>query len=303
MQRIVTLIYSIRQGIKNIKRNRMFSIASIGTITTCLFLFGIFYCILMNFQHLILSAEKGVSVTVFFEENLTQEEISAIGDKIKIRAEVSNSEFVSAEQAWEEYKETRLDPEQVASFGDDNPLANSAHYIVYLNDIEMQDVLVRYLQSIPGVRQVNNSEAIADMLSSVNKGLAYGTAIVIAILLGVAVFLISTTVTMGVAVRRQEISIMKLIGATDFFIRAPFIVEGIIIGIIGAILPIGLLYFVYNKVVAYLSMGINSPFGDTQLLKASSIFSALIPISIGVGVGIGFLGSFMTLGKQLRKIN
>lgn len=303
MQRIVTLIYSIKQGIKNIKRNRMFSIASIGTITTCLFLFGIFYCILMNFQHMLLSAEKGVSVTVFFEENLTQEETNAIGDKIKLRAEVSDLEYVSAEQAWEEYKETKLNPEQIASFGDDNPLANSAHYIVYLNDVEMQDMLVRYLQSIPGVRQVNNSEAIADMLSGVNKGLAYGTGVIIAILLGVAIFLISTTVTMGVAVRRQEISIMKLIGATDFFIRAPFIVEGIIIGIIGAIVPVGLLYTVYNKVVAYLSVGFNSPFGDTQFLKAGPVFATLIPISLGIGVGIGFLGSFMTLGKQLRKIN
>ncbi len=303
MQRIVTLIYSIRQGIKNIKRNRMFSIASIGTITTCLFLFGIFYCILMNFQHLLLSAEKGISVTLFFEENLTQEEIDAIGDKIKIRAEVSNIEYVSAEEAWEEYKVTKLNPEQIASFGDDNPLANSAHYIVYLNDVEMQDVLVRYLQSIPGVRQVNNSEAIAEMLSGVNSGLAYGTGIIIIILLGVAIFLISTTVTMGIAVRRQEISIMKLIGATDFFIRAPFIVEGIIIGIIGAIIPLGLLYFAYNKVVSYLSAGFSSPFGNTQFLKVNDVFSALIPICIGIGVGIGFLGSFMTLGKQLRKIS
>ncbi|MDD5937383.1 MAG: permease-like cell division protein FtsX [Clostridiales bacterium] len=303
MQRIVTLIYSIKQGIKNIKRNRMFSIASIGTITTCLFLFGIFYCLLMNFQHLLLNAEKGVSVTVFFDENITDEEISAIGDKIRVRAEVSSYDYVSAQEAWEEYKATKLNPEQIASFGNDNPLENSAHYIVYLNDIELQDVLVRYLQSIPGVRQVNSSKAIADMFSGVNKGLAYGTGIIIAILLGVAIFLISTTVTMGVSVRRQEISIMKLIGATDFFIRAPFIVEGIIIGLVGAILPLGLLYFVYNKAIAYLMTGFNSPFGQTPLLKAGSVFSALIPISLAIGVGIGFLGSFMTLGKQLRKIN
>ena len=304
MQKLTTLIYSIKQGIKNMKRNRMFSLASIGTITTCLLLFGIFYCILMNFQHLVMNAEKGVSVTVFFDEGISGQEIKIIGDKIAVRAEVSDYEYVSAAQAWEEYKATKLNPEQIASFGEDNPLENSAHYIVYLNDVEMQDILVRYLQTIPGVRQVNDSEAIADMLSGVNKGLAYGTAGIIIILLGVAVFLISTTVTMGISVRRQEISIMKLIGATDYFIRAPFIVEGIIIGLLGAIVPLGILYVVYNKVVAYLLNGFSSPFGQSsKFLEASTIFQALIPISIGVGVGIGFLGSFITLGKQLRKIN
>lgn len=303
MQRASTLIYSIKQGIKNIKRNRMFSLASVGTITTCLFLFGIFYCILMNFQHLLKNAEQGVSITVFFDEGITRGEIEAIGDKIVLRAEVGKVDYISAEEAWEEYKASKLNPEQIASFGDDNPLANSAHYIVYLNDVEMQDALVRYIDAIPGVRQVNNSEAIADVLSGVNKGLAYGTGVIIIILLGVSVFLISTTVTMGIAVRRQEISIMKLIGATDFFIRAPFIVEGILIGVIGAVIPIGILYVLYNKAVGYFAASFHSPFGTTELLGAGSVIKDLIPISLLIGVGIGFLGSFMTLGKQLRKIN
>lgn len=303
MQRISTLLYSIKQGLKNIKRNRMFSLASVGTITTCLFLFGIFYCLLMNFQHLLKNAEQGVSVTVFFEEGISSEEIDAIGDKIKLRAEVAKVEYISAAQAWEDYKNTKLDPDQAASFGNDNPLENSAHYVVYLNDVAMQDSLVRYLQSVAGVRQVNDAEAIADMLSGVNKGLAYGTGVIIAILLGVAVFLISTTVTMGVAVRRQEISIMKLIGATDFFIRAPFIVEGILIGMAGALIPVGLLHLVYNKVIGYLASSFTSPFGAVEFLKAGKIFAALTPISLAIGIGIGFLGSFLTLGKQLRKIS
>lgn len=303
MQRMSTLIYSIKQGVKNIKRNRMFSLASVGTIATCLFLFGIFYCILMNFEYLLKNAEQGVSITVFFDEAITTGETEAIGDKIVLRAEVKKCDYVSAEEAWEEYKATKLNPEQIASFGEDNPLSNSSHYIVYLNDVDMQDTLVRYINSLNGVRQVNNSKAMADLLSGVNKGLAYGTGIIIIILLGVSVFLISTTVTMGIAVRRQEISIMKLIGATDFFIRAPFIVEGILIGLIGAIVPIGILYVVYNKAVGYFATSFHSPFGSTELLQAGDVISKLIPISLMIGVGIGFVGSFMTLGKQLRKIN
>lgn len=252
MQKLITLIYSIRQGIKGIKRNRMFSLASVGTITTCLFLFSIFFCILMNFQYLIKSAEQGISVTVFFDEGISQKEIDAIGQKIALHPEASKVEYISAEQAWENYKKEKLSQEQIESFGTDNPLANSGHYIVSLKDVAKQDELVAYLKEISGVRQVNNSTVVADVLSGVNKGVSIGSMLIIFILLGVSIFLISTTVTMGIAVRRQEISIMKIIGASDYFIRAPFIVEGVLIGTIGAVLPLALTYFVYSRVILYL---------------------------------------------------
>lgn len=303
MPKISTVQYSFKQGIKNIKRNRMFSLASIGTMTACLFLFGIFYFVLVNFKFMVKNAEQGVSVTVFFDEGITEDEIKAIGDKILLRAEVAKCEYISADEAWENYKKTKLDEQQIASFGDDNPLENSEHYVVYLNDVEMQDSLVEYISSIPGVRQVNDSEAIADIFSGFNKGLGLISAAIIVILVGVAVFLISTTVTMGVSVRRQEISIMKLIGATDFFIRAPFIVEGIIIGLIGSCVPLVFLYFLYHKIINYIMKAFNSPFGALELVNIHTIFATLIPVSLVIGVGIGFLGSFLTLGKQLRKIN
>lgn len=303
MPRISTVAYSVKQGFKNIKRNRMFSLASIGTMTACLFLFGIFYFVLVNFKFMIRSAEQAVSVTVFFKEGTSEAEIEAIGDKIMLRAEVAKCEYISAEEAWENYKATKLDEEQIASFGDDNPLKNSNSYVVYLNDVEMQESLVKYITSIPGVRQVNDSEAIADLFTGFNKGVGYVSAVIIIILLGVAIFLISTTVTMGVSIRRQEISIMKLIGATDFFIRAPFIVEGLIIGLIGAGIPLVFLYFLYHKLIEYIMKDFNSPFGTLDFVSTNQIFSTLIPVSLIIGVGIGFVGSFLTLGKQLRKIN
>lgn len=303
MPKISTVSYSFRQGIKNIKRNRMFSLASIGTMTACLFLFGIFYFALVNFKFLVKNAEQAVSVTVFFDEGTSEAEIKAIGDKIELRAEVAKCEYISAEEAWENYKNTKLNEEQIASFGDDNPLKDSNSYVVYLNDVEMQDSLVKYISSIPGVRQVNDSEAIADLFSGFNKGVGYVSAAIIIILLGVAVFLISTTVTMGISIRKQEISIMKLIGATDFFIRAPFIVEGIIIGVIGASIPLIFLYVLYHKIINYIMESFNSPFGTFEFISTHEIFSTLIPVSLIIGVGIGFLGSFFTLGKQLRKIN
>ncbi len=109
-----------------------------------------------------------------------------------------------------------------------------------MNDISMQQTLVTYLQSVDGIREVKQSAVVANTLTDFNKLIGYVSAGIIIILLGVAVFLISNTITVGISVRREEIGIMKLIGATDYFVRAPFVVEGIVIGLIGAAIPLGI---------------------------------------------------------------
>lgn len=301
--RIRTLLYSIKQGIKNIQRNRMFSLASIGTIMACLFLFGIFYFVLANFRYIIKSAETSVGITVFFDEGITSSQIDEIGNKIIIREEVEDIKFVSAEEAWEKFKNEYYGEvdDLMVGFSDDNPLENSASYEIYLNDVSMQESLVSFIQEMNGIRQVNSSDITAKGLSSFNILVGYISAAIIIILLAVAIFLISTTVTMGISVRREEISIMQLIGATDFFIRAPFIVEGIMIGFIGAILPLILLYFIYNKIVSFITIKFNILSGILNFLDIKVIFVNLVPISIAIGVGIGFFGSFITVKKYLKR--
>ncbi len=302
MKKISIFFYSIKQGFKNIRRNRMFSLASVGTITACLFLFGIFYFLLSNFQYMIKNAETSVGVTVFFDEGISDDQIKQIGEEIKTRAEISKIEFVSAEEAWENFKKEYFDGEEALeeSFADDNPLANSASYEIYLNDVSMQSSLVSFVEKIDGVRQVNSSDTTAKSLSSINILVGYISAAIIFILLAVAVFLISTTVTMGISVRREEIAIMKLVGATDYFIRAPFIVEGIVIGLVGAALPLFVLYFIYNKVILYIHDKFNLLSGILTFLDVNTVFSTLIPISLSIGVGIGFFGSYLTVRKHLR---
>ncbi len=278
----------------------MFSLASIGTITACLFLFGIFYFVVANFQYMVKTAETSVGVTVFFDTGVSEEQIQKIGEEIKARAEVASVEYISAEDTWKNYKEKYLNPELAETFGEDNPLADSASYSVYLNDVSMQKTLVNYIEGLDGVRQVNHSDSVANTFKTFNALVGYVSAAIIIILLAVAIFLISTTVTMGIAIRREEISIMKLIGATDIFIRAPFIVEGIIIGIAGAILPLIVLYFIYHKVISYITEKYINIFHAFRFLDAGDIFSKLIPISLCIGIGIGFIGSFMTVRRHLR---
>lgn len=300
--RISTFFYSIRQGIKNIWRNKMFSLASIATMAACIFLFGLFFAIVTNFQSMVRAAEEGVAVTVLFDDKITPQEIAEIGDKIKVRSEVSAYNFKSAADAWEEFSQIYFEGNEdlAEGFGDDNPLQKSESYEIYLSDVAEQETLVTYLESLDGVREVRRSEIVANTLSDFNRLIGYVSAGIILILLCVAVFLISNTVTVGIAVRKEEIAIMKLIGATDYFVRAPFVVEGILIGLIGSILPLMLLYGMYSKLIGYIMEKFNFLSSLLSFLPVGTVFRALTPVALLLGVGIGFLGSFVTIRKHLK---
>lgn len=214
------------------------------------------------------------------------------------RTEVSNVHFVSAEEAWESFKTEYLG--EYADGFTENPLADSANYQIYLNDVSMQPALVTYLESVEGVRQVNRSEVTATTLTGINALIAYVSVGIIAILLAVSIFLISNTVTIGISVRKEEINIMKYIGATDFFVRSPFVIEGMLIGLIGAAIPLGLIYFLYNVVMEYILDRFAMLSHLLNFLTVEQIFNVLIPVSLGIGVGIGFFGSITTVRKHLR---
>lgn len=294
------LWYSIKQGFLSIKRNSRFSLASIGTMMASLFLFGIFYCVLTNFNYIVKNAETNVGITVFFEEGTKKKVIKEIGKKISERSEVESCNYISAEEAWETFRTEVFDGDVSETFGDDNPLEESSSYEVYLADVTRQKELVSYIQGLEGVRQVNSSEGLADGLTSFNKLLSYVSAAIMLILIGVSVFLISTTVNMGISVRKEEIGIMKLIGATDFFIRAPFIVEGMVIGLIGSLLPLGIVYVIYEKVVTYIISKFHILTDYLVFLDAKEVFAVLVPLSVLIGLGIGFAGSYFTVRKHLQ---
>lgn len=303
MKGINVLFYSIKQGLKNLKKNGLFTLASIGTIAACLFLFGIFYFIVSNFQYMIKNAETSVGVTVFFDEGISEDSINLIGDQIKSREEVAEVVYISAQEAWEKFKNDTFgdsEEELAATFGTDNPLADSASYEVYLNDVSKQKALVGFIESIEGVRLVNSSDATASGLSNINKLVGYVSATIIIILLAVAIFLINTTISMGIAVRKEEIGIMKLVGATNLFIRLPFIIEGITIGLIGASIPLVILYFMYSRIIRFISEKFNVLSNILVFLDNGEVFAVLVPVALAVGVGIGLIGSIWTMRKHLR---
>ena len=258
-----TIWYTLKQGVKNIKRNWMFSLASIITMAACIFLFGIFFSIVNNVNNIAHKVEQEVPITVFFEEGTTNKQIKAIGKKIKARPEVEKIEYQSADEAWEEYKE-------------------------------------QYFQELKHVRKVNQSEEAAKTLGNINKLVSYISIAIIVLLLIISIFLISNTVSVGIAVRKEEIGIMKYIGATDAFVRAPFLLEGMVLGVVGAAVPLIVLYFCYNGAISYILTRFNVLTGVVDFIPVWQIYQTLLPISLGLGIGIGLIGSFFTTRKHLR---
>lgn len=296
--RINSFFYTIGQGFKNLGRNKWYTLASIATIGACLFLFGLVFSIINNIQYFVHTAEEGVSVTVFFNEGVNEDQILAVKSDLEKRPEVREINYIDPEAAWEDFKKDYIG-EYTDGFTE-NPLADSASLEIYLNDVSMQAALVTYIEHIDVVRTVNRSEITADTLSGLNKLMAYVSMGIIVILLLVSIFLISNTVTMGIAVRKDEINIMKYIGATDFFVRAPFVVEGIIIGIIGSLIPLLILYYVYGSAIDYVHTQFAMLSNILPFLPIEKIYNELVPISMAIGIGIGFLGSFTTVRKHLH---
>ncbi|MBP3469613.1 MAG: permease-like cell division protein FtsX [Lachnospiraceae bacterium] len=293
-----TLFYVIYQGFRNTIKNKWFTLASVATIAACLFLFGIFYAVIVNFQNIVKTAEEGVSVTVFFDEGTPDERIAEIGDLIRNHTAVASANFISADEAWEDFKQDYL--EGYADGFTENPLANSENYEIYLQDVSRQAELVSYLEAIDGVRRVNRSEVTANTLMGVNSLVAYVSIGMIAILLAVSIFLISNTVMIGISVRKDEIAIMKYIGATDFFVRSPFVIEGIIIGALGSLIPMGIIYFLYNEMIVYIMTHFSSLTKLLAFVPVEQVFHYLVPISLGVGMGIGFIGSYVTVRRHIK---
>lgn len=297
------MFYAIRQGFKNIGRNRLFSLASIGTITACLFIFGIFYCIVAHFQYMVHAAETNVGLTVFFDETVTEEQMLEVQRLIDVREEVDSTTYISADEAWENFKQDYFpdgDEGILAGLDQDNPLVDCASVQVYLSDTSRQAELMDYIMTLNGVSEVNGSEIIADSFTNFSRLIGYVSIGIILILVFVAIFLISNTVMIGITVRKDEIAIMKYIGATDLFVRGPFIVEGMTIGLIGSAIPVVGLRLLYPMVVDFVLEHFSILNRILTFMNVNDVFNILIPVSLAIGLGIGFIGSYMTLRKHVR---
>lgn len=303
------MLYCLRQGFSNIVKNLLFSIASALTISACIFLFAVFYCLIINVHSMTRRAETMIGITVLFTEDASQEEKEELKNAILDRGGVSDIIYTSADEAWESFKEDYFgekSEELAAAFADDNPLANSDSYEIFMENIEDQDEMAAFISGFDIVREVNYANSIVSALESLNRVVSFISILIISLLFGVSVFLISNTINLTAHMRRHENEIMKMIGATNGMIRAPFVIEGTMLGLIGSALPMVLVYLLYKRAEAMVDVYLSANGSLSALRELAELvpFKELYPVLLGaaliLGAGMGFVVSFFTIRKHLK---
>ena len=302
-----TFLYCIKQGFKNFAQKPLFTIASVATASLSIFLFCAFLAIVTNLTGMIHKAENSVGITVFFAEDAEEAKKTTIRQKIIDHGGVDAVRYISADEAWESFKKEYFgDAEEELSkaFEDDNPLAKSDSLEVFPASVDVQEELVAYIRSLPGVREVNYLSEFVASMKKVNRAVYVVSLVITGVLFAVTVFLISNTISVAAAFRRRENEIMRMIGATDLMIRAPFVVEGTLIGILGTVIPLIAVRLIYHRAETYLAESLQASSGFLKdivvLIPLSEIFPQMALAGLLMGVGTGMVVSFITISRHLR---
>lgn len=291
--RISSLRYLIKEGFKNIWSNRIMSVASIGVLVSCLLLTGASVLFSINLSNALHSIEDQNSTTVYLKQEVATLEAVQIGEKIKAVANIKNCEFYPKEEAIKKYVDV-LGPLFEGLQGSENPLPNAFH--ITMEDLSLYDETVKSLSSIDGVDSVSDRSDVAEKLTELNNLVSHIGFWILLVLSAVSLFIISNTISVTMYSRRLEISIMKSVGATNGFIRIPFLVEGIVIGIISSLISTGVLKILYDTLINAVKNIV--PFTHIPF----SNFAVPLTISfLGVGVAFGVIGGMISITKYLRK--
>ena len=292
--------YLIGEGFRNFFKNKKSTAASIIIMCATMFIFGIFFLIGENVNYVIEQVQSEQAMQIFINPKATAEQETELGNKIRETQYVNTTEYVSQEQALNEMKEwlgedfAILDPYS----GEDNPF--KASYVITLTDLTKTDEVQKQIESYENVASVQAGNTTINRLVDIANGIRTATGVILVLLILISIFIIANTIKLTVHARRKEISIMKYVGATNGFIRWPFMVEGIIIGIISALITVVILGFAYNFISDGITQsGTMSTLGY-GLLSFSDMISMLLIIYIIMGIGIGAIGSAISMKKYLE---
>ena len=287
----------IIDAIKSLRRNKTISLASSVTVTATLFIMGIFLILMQNVNIGMSNVQSQIEVKVFLEENITSTQRENIGEELKKISGVKDIQFEDKADALKKFTEqiSENDSSLLNGYDDShNPLPNS--YIIKLEDPQVSDQVISQIKTMQGIESVGNDKEFTDKIISISKNVKWIGIALFILMVSVSVFLISNTIKLTIYSRRKEIGIMKFVGATDWFVRWPFIIEGAIIGLIGAISANILLYYVYKLVF----VKINENLLLVNLLSPSYITQTLQWQFILVGILMGGIGSLWSLFKFLK---
>ena len=294
-----SLRYLFKEGFRNTWSNRMMSIASICVLMSCLVLIGCASMIFLNIESLLGRIEEENVVMVYIQDGTTDADINTMGTTLKNMDNIKNVEFISKESAWQEQLDT-MEEAQAKFFTEissDIPLPDA--YKVTVNDLSQFDSTVSQIKQLQHIDTIRENKDLAQKLVTIRHGVEVISVVIVAVLLAISVFIIQNTIKLTVYSRRLEISIMKSVGATNGFVRLPFVVEGMILGFISGVISLGLVWAFYEFAV--------KQFGDLiaalglEALKFSDYAWYMLGIFIAIGIITGVGGALLSMGKYLNK--
>lgn len=295
-----TIRYFLKEGFSGLKKNLLMTVASIIAVAACISIMSFSYCVVSNLQYMLDQMEDSIGISVFLKGDLTSEDIENMKTTISGLDHVTNVTYISPADALDQLKDQWGADEDIFIGLDDtnNPLSHS--FQVELDQIESQDAVLAELQKIEGVDKVEYGQSLSEMLMSVSNVFQVAGILVMLVLGVISVMIIINTIRISVMNRRVEINIMKYVGATDWFIRWPFIIEGIIIGLIGAVLPMLVGMPMYSKTVSLFYNHIPFVENFVRFRVVGDVFSFVLPAALIFGILLGVVGSVTSIRKHLQ---
>lgn len=292
--KISSFPYFVMQAFKSIARNRWMSAASAGTVAVSLFICGLFFLLVLNTNHIATDLESSVEITVFFKPDAPEQEVKAAADKLAALQGIKDIKFVPKDKALENLQKQFADRANLIKAIGDNPLPDA--YEIKVLKPENVTTIAQVAEKLPGVWKVHYGKGIVERMFEVIKWIRGIGLVLMSLLAFGALFLISTTIRLTIHARRKEITIMKYVGASEWFVRWPFLLEGMFLGLAGTIIASTALYFVYLGIVN--SMGLALSF--LPLIKDPNIILQVDAVLLAVGALLGAVGSSLAMKKYLR---
>ena len=291
--------YLIGEGFSNVFKNKKSTGASLMIMCATMIIFGIFLILGENINHFVSEVESAQGIQVFINNDATQEQMDTLGEQIRALDGVSTVEFVSKEQALEQMKERFGEQQDLLDGYEENNIF-PASYVVTMTDLTRSEEIQNQILTFENVKKITSRDETVSTLIDLANGIKIVTGVILALLIIISVFIIANTIKLTVHARRKEISIMKYVGATNGFIRWPFIVEGMIIGIIASVISIVIVGVAYNFIAQNLLSSEFMQVINMSLVSFNDMFSSIIFVYMLLGIGIGAVGSVISMRKYLK---
>ena len=297
MKPLNMLNYLVKEGFVSLWKNRMMALASMSTISVCLIILGMSYFLLLNLNNFLVNIESEFGIVCYIDDQTEEERIDAISKEIQSLDGIETLTYITKEEALSIYANEAEDSRVFEQFKENNPLP--ASFEIELSDLTYQDKIIDTLSGIPEL-ELSYFENESDLFVKISDAIKTVAFVSILVLLIIAIFLMRNTIKLTIYIRRKEINIMKYVGASDLFIRLPFFVEGLMIGILGSSLSLAMVILIYNKAKDFILLEL---LGDSTLFTFVSVQDGLvhlIPITYLIGITIAIVGSMSALRKHLK---